>query len=111
MKGSRHPSWKGGKVNWKGGYKRVRVYGHPYAASKKGESGGYVSEHRLVMEEMLGRYLQPKETVHHKNGIKSDNRPENLELWASRHPPGQRVSDLVAFAKEILEEYEPEALR
>lgn len=60
---------------------------------------------RLVMEEMLGRKLLPNETVHHRNGDKLDDRPENLELWASRHPKGQRVSDLVAFAEEILELY------
>lgn len=64
------------------------------------------AEHRVVMEQMIGRPLFPEETVHHKNGVRNDNRPENLELWASRHPPGQRVEDLVAFAYEILDLYE-----
>lgn len=62
------------------------------------------------MSEIIGRALLPEETVHHKNGNKRDNRPENLELWTSHHGAGQRVVDKVAFAKEILALYEPEAL-
>jgi hypothetical protein len=59
-----------------------------------GKRGSSIGEHRLVMEKMLGRKLEKHETVHHKNGVRSDNRPENLELWASRHGRGQRASDL-----------------
>ncbi|WP_399552356.1 HNH endonuclease [uncultured Microbacterium sp.] len=57
------------------------------------------------MESMIGRPLTRTETVHHINGVRTDNRPENLELWSTSHPYGQRVSDKVAWAREILEKY------
>lgn len=57
-------------------------------------------QHRIVMEQMLGRPLCREESVHHKNGIREDNRPENLEIFAGRHPKGQRVVDLVAYVVE-----------
>jgi hypothetical protein len=58
------------------------------------------------MEECLGRELRGEENVHHINGVRDDNRLENLELWSSSQPPGQRVADKVAWAKEILALYE-----
>lgn len=70
--------------------------------------GHQVPEHRHVMQAVIGRELTPEETVHHRNGVKLDNRPENLELWASNHPRGQRVLDLLDWARELLARYEPD---
>lgn len=72
--------------------------------------GEGIFQHRKVMQDHLGRELLPEETVHHINGVRDDNRLENLELWSRSQPAGQRVSDKVAWAKELLRLYEPEAL-
>jgi hypothetical protein len=67
-----------------------------------------VFEHRIVMEGIIGRELLPHESVHHINGVRDDNRPENLELWvgAGRQPSGIRVLDYVAWLQDELKRYE-----
>ncbi len=71
---NRHWCWKGGRGLTPEGYVYVYQPNHPKS------SRGRVLEHRIIMEKKLGRYLQSNESVHHKNGIKDDNREENLEL-------------------------------
>lgn len=85
------------------GYVYVHAPSHPQA---QGKSYKYLLEHRLVMEKKIGRYLMVGENVHHINGIKTDNRPENLELWHARQPYGQRASDLQVELEALRKEIE-----
>src|SRR3990167_4785229 len=85
-----HPSEiKAQSKPWRA-HKYLMVYApdHPNC-----RADGTVAQHRLVMEQSLGRFLEPSEEVHNKNGKPSDNRPANLEIWKSSHPAGVRNAD------------------
>lgn len=100
LRGSAHPSWKGGRS--------VSVTGYVYVYDE--QSGTRRREHQVVMEQVLGRKLLRNESVHHKNGQRDDNRPENLELWSKSQPAGQRVEDKIAWCVEFLSQHAPAAL-
>lgn len=74
---------------------------HPRAARSR-----YVFEHILVMEESIGRSLIEGETVHHRNGVRSDNRIRNLELWTRPQLTGIRVQDAIEWARRLIELYD-----
>lgn len=93
-KGELHP-------NYTGGYENGHGYRVVYVAPRK-----TMMEHRKVMQDHIGRELYPDENVHHINGVRNDNRIENLELWSTSQPSGQRVEDKIAWAKELLRRYD-----
>lgn len=90
--GPKHPNWNGGRTVDVEGYIRIKMWKHPYHDSR-----GYIKEHRLVMENKIGRYLRPDEDVHHINGNRQDNRIDNLQLLShgehNRHHKLKNKSD------------------
>lgn len=96
---------KGGGWITAEGYRMLTIPDHPNA-----NGTGRIAEHRFVMSKVLGRPLAPGETVHHRNGVKTDNRPENLELRAGAHGVGANVLDLVQDAIKTLLRYAPEVI-
>lgn len=97
--GNRGCAWKGGKIKDRLGYIQIWMPDHPNC-----KSAGYIHEHRYVMSEFLKRPLKLNESVHHKNGKRDDNRIENLELWMTPQPSGQRLEDLISYYIEFLKE-------
>lgn len=90
------------KSHYSNGY--LLIYNEESAKSR-GNKTFYVGEHILVMESKLGRFLTTTEEVHHKNGIRDDNRIENLELWSKSHPSGVRVTDLYEWCEDFISQY------
>jgi hypothetical protein len=95
--GSRHPAYKGG-YKGKKGYIEVSV------------NGKKVLQHRHLYEQHYGIKLLPHQNVHHMNGDRTDNRIENLELWDTSQPKGQRVDDKIKFYFELIEQYKDHPL-
>jgi len=118
--GIRHFQWgtlaemKDVEVSTTGRLRRSQKLDASYSKDTQWEQDGYMVQihngraqgvHRIVMEAHLGRELLPGENVHHLNGVRDDNRIENLELWDKPQPYGIRATDALAWAREIIELY------
>ncbi len=100
LQGENHPGWRGGRTKSSEGYVLIYKSEHPNHHQRN-----YVLEHRLIMEQEIGRYLYPWEVVHHINGVKDDNRIENLELLPNKGKHNNRVQKVYEenlFLKEQL---------
>jgi len=95
-----------GKGHLSHGYKQISI---PKELRYLSGGNTKMAEHRFVMAKHLGRPLRVDENVHHINGVingvKTDNRLENLELWSTSQPSGKRVEDLLVYAQVIIEQY------
>jgi len=101
IKRENHPAWKGGRLIDGDGY--VRVYAPDHFAPRK---GGYILEHRLIMERLLNRPLWPKECVHHKDHNRQNNDPINLELIERGvHSKHHRQLDAHTFQRDAKGRY------
>lgn len=89
-KGKGNSFWRGGHIRDNKGYVYIYVYPNDFFYPMTSKDRSYIAEHRLVMAKHLNRCLLPWEVVHHKNGIKGDNRLENLKLLPSQ---GEHISD------------------
>jgi hypothetical protein len=104
---------------------RLRKYGDPMMITRGINGEGHINklgykeiwvdgikklEHRYVMEQFLDRQLFQHENVHHKNGQRSDNSIDNLELWSTSQPSGQRVEDKIIWAREFLKQYDAKVI-
>lgn len=90
-------NWKSGRISTGRGY--IMIY------ESNGEKTLYRLEHTVVMEKHIGRKLLEGENVHHKNGVRDDNRIENLELWTRPQPTGIRAKDALSWAEETVRKY------
>ena len=110
--GETNPNWRGGKCLTEDGYIRLakstaeKLY--PEAVLEHNRT---VEEHRVAMSHYLRRALYPNETVHHKDGNRTNNNLDNLELRDGHHGPGQRVDDIMIWAVEFLKRYAPHLLK
>lgn len=102
--GSNNPCWNGGP-EIRNDYRHVHNVYLPDGTFKKN-----ITEHVYLMMWHLKRRLHDGETVHHRNGIRCDNSFDNLELRVASHPHGQSIPDMIAWAKTLLQRYEPESL-